>query len=269
MDYVNPFGSYAQGYGQGVQQENTLQQDTRKARDDDWTHNYLDPIKLDNAKLDNRYNHFALPYQEDGLNSSSQLLHSRVTDAQLATGANVATATGDTNPLNYAGQAADPMYVNQSHESLAKRANFGHNLQVDKANTDAVYRQQVGQSDQEKAYAARYRADVYGERYQPGAAAPAPVGAGGMFGSPASAPAHPAVAYGYDPQQHGEATQAWMRDNHTPNYSTQHPQQQGQQIYDLSQSTGMPLEAAHSVLSTTPYEAPPEPSASDYYTTDQ
>jgi hypothetical protein len=44
MDYVNPFGSYAQGYGQGVQQENTLQQDTRKARDDDWTHNYLDPI---------------------------------------------------------------------------------------------------------------------------------------------------------------------------------------------------------------------------------
>jgi hypothetical protein len=249
MDYVNPFGSYAQGYGQGVQQENTLQQDTRKARDDDWTHNYLDPIKLDNAKLDNRYNHFALPYQEDGLNSSSQLLHSRVTDAQLATGANVATATGDTNPLNYAGQAADPMYVNQSHESLAERSNFGHNLQVDKANTDAGLRGAQAQNDVDRGAAALKNANTR-------ANAPAPT----------SAPQVP----GYDPAQHGAGTQAWMQQYHQPNYSTLDPVSQGHMIYGLSQSTGMPMETAHGVLSSTPYQPPAQqPSASDYYTTDQ
>jgi hypothetical protein len=267
MDYVNPFGSYAQGYGQGVQQENTLQQDTRKARDEDYRYKNLNPLELSNAKIDNDYRLKTEGTQVQGAYDSGDLLHDRLKQSHLTVGTDLARATGDPNATQAAAVGIDPYYQYQPAGDIQRRADHADNVQDTNANTNAVYRQQVGQSDQEKAYAARYRADVYGERYQPGAAAPAPVGAGGMFGSPA--PAHPAMAYGYDPQQHGAATQAWMRDNHTPNYSTQHPQQQGQQIYDLSQSTGMPLEAAHSVLSTTPYEAPPEPSAADYYTTDQ
>jgi hypothetical protein len=269
MDYVNPFGSYAQGYGQGIQQENTLQQDTRKARDDDWTHNYLDPIKLDNAKLDNRYNHFALPYQEDGLNSSSQLLHSRVTDAQLATGANVATATGDTNPLNYAGHAADPMYVNQSHESLAERSDFGHNLQLDQANTNAGFREAQAQYYGDRGTAGLENANTRANA-RPGNAPV--VGSTSMFGGAASTPAPTSAPQvpGYDPAQHGAGTQAWMQQYHQPNYSTLDPVSQGHMIYGLSQSTGMPMETAHGVLSSTPYQPPAQqPSASDYYTTDQ
>jgi len=65
--YVNPFGGYAAGYGQGAQQENETQLAARRARQMDWQAQYMNPDLAAESHLRLGYNQAAEPWREKAL----------------------------------------------------------------------------------------------------------------------------------------------------------------------------------------------------------
>jgi hypothetical protein len=72
-------------------------------------------------------------------------------------------------------------------------------------------------------------------------AAPVPTGVLPVGATPQQAPDPAAVAQ-------GQVVQQWLTQNHIPNFSALSPQMQGQIIFHMAQSTGIPLDQAHSIL---------------------
>jgi hypothetical protein len=163
MEYVNPFGGYTQGYGSGVDIAQRLQAGARQARQQDWEHQYLDPLRLHGAQLTDTYNTKALPYQLDAANSGDISLRARALQDQLAAANEFSNDTGDTNLLNYAGHQYDPQgYYSQSATELSNRAAFPRNLSLANAAAMDNYRQLMGLGSLYRGDASLTRADNAG-----------------------------------------------------------------------------------------------------------
>lgn len=236
--YVNPFGGYAQGYGSGVDIAQRLQSGARQAREADWEHQYMDPLRLHGAQLTDTYNTKALPYQLDAANSGDISLRSRALRDQLDAAGQLATDTGDTNALNYAGHNFDPQgYYDQPSAELQNRADFPRNIQLGTLGINDYYRTMLGQGALLRGDAAVTRADETG-----GVANYTPPSARYFSSTPASAPA---AAPAPTPSPAAAPT--------VPAFSALHPVAQGHVIHHVATALGVtPEQAAGHITGTTP-----------------
>jgi hypothetical protein len=287
--YVNPFGGYSAGYGQGVGQEVALQQGARQAREEDWQHQYMDPLRLSEAKRNDTYGNAALQPQIDSLAPGLQMLRDKAAGSQLGLASQYSVDLGQTGQLEDMSRRMFPGAPQQSSDQLARRADFDHNLQM----FGMQNRQLMGEAAQTRADAME---EHYGRPYgQAGGgfnidslfgppatqAAPAPTGA------PAPAPATPAPAPAstLSPENKAAAAQwtpeveARYRAMHASPGSPQasavpfhamYPEHQGHVINAVAQAMGVPHEQALAHIQSqpggmAPQAAPPGVDATQYY----
>jgi len=94
-DYVNPFGGYAQGYTQGSELEDRLQQNARQARQADWENRYINPDKAQQSHVATREAQAQEPYYNQGLQPALDALKADSFMKQLGAGTQAADITGN------------------------------------------------------------------------------------------------------------------------------------------------------------------------------
>lgn len=249
-DYVNPFGGYAQGYGQGAQLEDELQQNARRARQADWENKYLNPDKAATSHLDLREGLAKEPYYNMALNDASRESRAGANNAQLDSATRFAEALRDVNPLNTAGRAADPFYANQPTQQLLRQADLSRNMAL--GNAAATQYRDYGMGDYYRGHNAA-TLGAAGLRSNNPAMYPAGPTSRGFPSAPAPAPAQntapaaPAAPSatntlldGGAPTDQGINPQASV----TP-FQELGPITQAHIIHFTSQLTGHPIDAVH------------------------
>jgi hypothetical protein len=240
VDYVNPFGGYAQGYGQGVQLEDELQQNARRARQADWESKYINPITLDTAQRANELGAYRLPYEKAATNDASIESRAGAQDKALDTATRYALALRDPSMLNAAGRSAIQGYANRPDDVLLRGADYERNLGM--SNAEAM-------QAQKEAYASyMYGRNPTAEavatiRSNPSAAAQQPGPAGRLFPQ-APAPTAPSVAPGATPAQpiDSESPGVNPQGSMTPFHQLD-PLHQAHILHYTSQLTGHPIDA--------------------------
>lgn len=246
--YVNPFGGYAQGYGQGLQQEDELQQNARRARQADWENKYLNPDKAETSHLDLREGLAKEPYYNMALNDASRESRAAANNAQLDTATRFAIALRDPSLLNAAGHTAIPSYTNQPTPQLLGGADYERNIGI--ANAQA---QQAEREAMAGYYSGRNPTTVEAATIRANPAAGAPPGpVNRLFpqapmapATPSSIPAAPAAPSGTNELLNGGASDQGVN----PQGSTMlpfhqlDPTHQAHILHYTSQLTGHPIEA--------------------------
>lgn len=146
VDYVNPFGGYAQGYGQGAQLEDELQQNTRRARQADWEAKYLNPEKVAQEQYTTRRDLEREPSEMQADPYAVSILRAKAINGDLDAAEQLGQMTGDYQGVNAVGQKYDRNYAVQPGSALENRGDFNRALQLYGAQ---------GRSAAEQAQAAR------------------------------------------------------------------------------------------------------------------
>lgn len=100
--YFDPYGMRQAGYDTGVQREMQVQDQTRRARAADWDYNYMAPLRLSGAQLENQYAQAALPYRINSLGINERSALGSLYDTEQARLGRYGELRGDYSP-----QAAD------------------------------------------------------------------------------------------------------------------------------------------------------------------
>lgn len=96
--YFDPFGSRLAGYRLGVQDETTLQDQTRRARASDYDYDVLQPLRTNAAMRADTYGQAALPYQIDNLGVSQRQNLANLAATELPIQERIGQTTGNYAP---------------------------------------------------------------------------------------------------------------------------------------------------------------------------
>lgn len=239
VDYVNPFGGYAQGYTQGSELEDRLQQNARQARQEDWQSKYINPLTLAAAQRADTLGAYRLPYEESATNDASVESRARAAGAALDTGTKFAVATRDPSGIDTAGRYyLGPNFQGAGPEANLRGADFERSLDIANAQANEFYRQALG----DRALGQNQTAlGVAAIRSNPAATAqPGP--ASRLF---PTAPAAPAVAPGATPPTPSDSESPGVNPQGsalTPFHQLD-PVHQAHILHYTSQLTGHPIDA--------------------------
>jgi hypothetical protein len=251
-DYVNPFGGYAQGYGQGAQLEDQLQQDARRARQEDWESRYMNPIALDTARRTNELGAYRLPYEKEATNDASIQSRAGAENARLDTATRYALALRDPSLLNSAGESAiGSTYVPANAQTLLRGADFERNAAIANATANMQEKQALAGYYQGRDPTTIEAAQI---RANPGTAAP-PGPAQRLF---PTVPTSPTVAPGAIPEQPANEESPGVNPQGsalTPFHQLD-PIAQAHVMHYTSQLTGHPIDAVAAHISNQYNPAP-------------
>ena len=96
--FFDPFGSYTQGYDTGTQREMQVQDNTRRARAQDFNYEYMMPLEYKQAKRMDALGEFSLPYQQKEVQYADSLGRNNVFTSNQAINRQVGTDLGITAP---------------------------------------------------------------------------------------------------------------------------------------------------------------------------
>jgi hypothetical protein len=238
-DYVNPFGGYAQGYTQGSELENKLQQDARAARQADWEAKYLNPEKAQQAQYETRRDLSREPYEDYADPYAAGQIRDKYLEGHLGLGEGVYGDTGDTSAVNSVASQLNPLYAPPSAQDQARRLNFAREEKLYSDTGLNAYRQALGQGSMERGQAAQVAAGARAAAVAPPPAFPNRYGTAPAAAAPAAGttPAAPPAAEGASDQGINPQGSV-MKPFHELD-----PIHQAHILHYTSQLTGHPVEA--------------------------
>lgn len=104
--YYDPFGQRTTGYRAGIEDEISLQDQTRRARASDYDYNQIAPIRLETMQREQALGQFADPYLRNAYGLQQRANEAGLAGAELGIRAQTGQATGDyapylTTAINY------------------------------------------------------------------------------------------------------------------------------------------------------------------------
>ena len=96
--YFDPFGSYTKGYDSGVSREMQVQDNTRRARAQDFNYNYMMPLEYRQAQRMDALGEFSLPFQKRAVQYADQLGRNNVYTSNQDINREVGVSLGITQP---------------------------------------------------------------------------------------------------------------------------------------------------------------------------
>lgn len=241
-DYVNPFGGYAQGYTQGSELENKLQQDTRAARQADWEAKYLNPEKAQQAQYETRRDLSREPYENQSDPYAAGQIRDKYLTEHLGLGENIYADTQDPSAVNSVASQVNPLYAPQSPSDQANRLDYARNEKLFADQGLNAYRQAMGLGSVERGQAAQTAAGARAAAVAPPPAFPNRYGTAPASATPAPAGVTPAAPTA--PSTDGASDQGINYQGSVMKpFHELDPTHQAHILHYTSQLTGHPIEA--------------------------